>query len=1635
MTMRRLTLAIGILALSAAPARGDQPILNNQDFRGHYAYGLGSPSGSPAPPTSPLLYGGHAAGSFPASTSGILSDISCSAADPIPQYNGTTWSCGPASGTTFGSVSPLSVFANATNAPAVPGFVAGSTVGTFLGVQAGPTLGFGAITPALAGTVATWSLAGVRVFAVSPAGSDSNQCWADSPDTTQANVEIATAAAGAKPCLTLAGAAAETPPALDNRQAYVIAKAGTYSDGLGVFNHAKGGTLRFRCTGTGSTASATAFTGDTNDLTYEGAVTTAGMNAAGYNPTSGGTGTILTLQLAGGGAPGFGAEPAAPLMRRLRFDSATTTVALRNAVFSIIEVPASNQVRIPTSITYASTDVAYIEDPGCVTSGFAIFNGSQFVSVSGWSVGFLSVSNGSYSTSFVNAATFGVSATNATSFSTSVNVAFLPTPTIGPSILGPLTVTGGVSAFGANSFLATGNSAALSTLKYFVSSSNVFSGPLFVDGGWAGSTQFGSNSGVAIGDGGGTSSPQTAVRFLSVLQMQGANVALGNANFPNNTDATAIQVQGECSLNLVGAVFGGTKTSGGIDISVAHHSRISWVSPSVDATKTPTIVGVNGAIYGGPSPQANGFPVYVSSWTTLSNISVLIGTNLLTPSTQADFVPVRAHPVINRTTSVIPDRSVVVEQWTDGNGVIPAFADTQAHLNGGIGVLLGDLPASTASVGGFAIYDGVTPAIQDAAPPNSHPVTSGGFAAYVSQLTPGTFTITRPTSGLVRQIGWTVAENHLQLTADNLLQPISQIYSAGTQQHTEPGLNFGSEFAYADNSGALRGDISINAISTAKVTGILPLGQVGPPSGTGFWHITAGASDSAARAVDLSGADVTNKLPLTALAQGGASTTNVLVWNGTAWAPAASAGGLGDPGANGIVVRTALNTTTARTITSSGATITITNANGVAGNPNVDVNLDGATLDQGVGGVVQVANGGVGTTQLASSAVTYAKIQNETAGTLLGNPGAGAAAPSEITLGAHCSFTGTVLDCSGGGGSGVTSVAVTDPVTVSASTGAVTIGTKFDNSTITLSVGGALQRGHVSGGGLDIPAGSNTAAISGLTISQITPPTGTGLWGITSGASDAAATAVSTGLTRSLGNLTVNLSTGVTGGQTVIGGTASTDDLTLTSTSNATKHRIILGSTAGVVFDEANTRVGIGVVPTVPFQLQGNVNGDLMAALVNTSTGTSCRQLFGFGSTSFASPSLTLLVDCVNYSNSGLYNAGSAIWYYNSPATSHMVFQLQAGDWWVTTGSSPTGGVGKLGVATGGHVEIADLSAGGMVKSTTTTVDGFSVGQLAQAAAGTDYSAGTASIATGPLCNTTGTGALSACTVGPGVTASGTTFRLGSVASPSQSTIAEFANVPPSTAAAASMQGVYLWDLASITLTGSTHVTGNGLALASFAGPTITDASAVTVDAASTVLITGPPAASGSVTLLTPRSLWVAAGQTSLDGALAVNGVTVGSNQMFVAGHSTETDRDSASLFLGGGTTNSAGDYLHLWTSAPTIPTSTYARMTTERIDQITYNSGGTATMTGNLSSLYVQGKPLFGTGAFTISGAAQYVAEFGDGVMKIDGDSTFGYVNGPRVFQLPNNTSHAPAAGSPTMVVDVFITGVGEKFLYLYDH
>lgn len=103
----------------------------------------------------------------------------------------------------------------------------------------------------------------------------------------------------------------------------------------------------------------------------------------------------------------------------------------------------------------------------------------------------------------------------------------------------------------------------------------------------------------------------------------------------------------------------------------------------------------------------------------------------------------------------------------------------------------------------------------------------------------------------------------------------------------------------------------------------------------------------------------------------------------------------------------------------------------------------------------------------------------------------------------------------------------------------------------------------------------------------------------------------STGLTESSGTVYANISTGVSGGQTIIGGTDSGNGLIISSTSHATKGLISFGTS---VYNEANNRLGIGTTsPSSAIDITTNSLGVTQTAtsgiaFVNTTAATSGNQ-------------------------------------------------------------------------------------------------------------------------------------------------------------------------------------------------------------------------------------------------------------------------------------------------------------------------------------------------------------------------------------------------------------------------------------------
>lgn len=156
--------------------------------------------------------------------------------------------------------------------------------------------------------------------------------------------------------------------------------------------------------------------------------------------------------------------------------------------------------------------------------------------------------------------------------------------------------------------------------------------------------------------------------------------------------------------------------------------------------------------------------------------------------------------------------------------------------------------------------------------------------------------------------------------------------------------------------------------------------------------------------------------------------------------------------------------------------------------------------------------------------------------------------------------------------------------------------------------------GNVTAAGTLATVNSNVGSFTNASITV----NGKGLvTAASSGAAPEVPLTFSTGLTRTSNTVTDNLATGISGGQSAIGGTASGNNLTLSSTSNATKGKIIFGSASA--YDEVNTRLGINqATPTARLHILNDSIGITQtdatgAYLQNSTAATSGLQQYSPG--------------------------------------------------------------------------------------------------------------------------------------------------------------------------------------------------------------------------------------------------------------------------------------------------------------------------------------------------------------------------------------------------------------------------------------
>lgn len=407
----------------------------------------------------------------------------------------------------------------------------------------------------------------------------------------------------------------------------------------------------------------------------------------------------------------------------------------------------------------------------------------------------------------------------------------------------------------------------------------------------------------------------------------------------------------------------------------------------------------------------------------------------------------------------------------------------------------------------------------------------------------------------------------------------------------------------------------------------------------------------------------------------------------------------------------------------------------------------------------------------------------------------------------------------------------------------------------------------------------------------------------------------STGLTDTAGTITANLSTGIAGGQSVIGGTASAENLTLSSTSNATKGKIIFG-TAGA-YDEANNILGLGTVsPAGKLNIVGNysttnwtTNGVGLRTANATYTNTNSS-----GTVSGFTYIHTLGVPTIASTNACTFAVvatlalGEPIAGANATITSKLALYVASGDSRfagnIGVGTSPTSRIhvdGNFNMGTawtsgGAQVQIGTqnitdtLSAGGTtvttrVASSYNTPSFLSSNAITVTNAINFYiqgapAAGSGTTITNSYAMVVDSGNVRIddnLSLGTGATPVAKLQMGGSISQVAWATSGAFVRVAPSA----------LTDSSSVTGTVTNAVTNSftgGSYVASNVGVIYTNAA--------TMYISAPPIASTNVTVTAPYSLWVDTGASRFDGNVGIgilSGEVPDSLLTLVASSSTDT--------------------------------------------------------------------------------------------------------------------------------------------------
>jgi len=336
----------------------------------------------------------------------------------------------------------------------------------------------------------------------------------------------------------------------------------------------------------------------------------------------------------------------------------------------------------------------------------------------------------------------------------------------------------------------------------------------------------------------------------------------------------------------------------------------------------------------------------------------------------------------------------------------------------------------------------------------------------------------------------------------------------------------------------------------------------------------------------------------------------------------------------------------------------------------------------------------------------------------------------------------------------------------------------------------------------------------------------------------------STGLTRATNTITANLSTGVSGGQTVIGGTGASESLTYSSTSNGTKGSHVFGSTTGLTYNETTKQLSIGSSASQASYLGGRFHSTTESNILSvssTSTGTNIE--IGIYSSTDADPfagGATYLgyeVLGTNYTTVGILTARSALLQLGGSGTASFIIGVakSTGDIKFFTGTGFASSTVRQYIKNAGDVQFANMPS--------------------------------------------------------------MSFSSGSPVAPTAPIVMEFAITPPNIASGASVTlDAYKWDATTVTFTGTTGITtATGVNFIDVERPTYTDGSALAITNAATVTIKGAPVAAGSLTITNPYALWVQQGNVRFDGILQSTQVNAGTVSGFGGGNVLTIQNNDAS--------------------------------------------------------------------------------------------------------------------------------------------